>query len=185
MALNAHALTTAVHVVHYTVVAAGVVVVVFLLAPARRTPDRWAPQRARGRVGSGRASSRPGAPILAAAMCSLLAAGVHAAVGPEHFREGLALGLFFVLAALAQVLWAAAVLRFPSREVLLAGAVGNGAIVVLWIVTRTLGLPFGLLPGPEEVGPLDILASAAELGVVVAAGLALAHRSTPLERRLT
>lgn len=203
MALNAHALTTVVHVVHYGIVAVGVVVVIVLLAPARGTTDR---RRQRSSTGTtprslagflsgsssasfsgsfsgsspgssfGSFSGRPAPAVLVASVCSLAAAGVHAAVGPEHFGEGLALGLFFVVAALAQVAWAVGVLRLPSPKVLLLGVIGNAAVIVLWIVTRTVGLPFGLLPGPEAVGTLDIVASTAEVGVVVAAGLALAHR---------
>lgn len=177
MALDAHALTTAVHVVHYTVVAVGLLVVIFLLAPARRTPGRGTalPSVVAGPM-RGRAVVRPTPIVLLASACSVAAAGVHAAVGPEHFHERVALGLFFVAAALAQVGWAVAAIRLPSREVLLAGAVGNGAVVLLWILTRTLGLPFGLLPGPEEWGVPDFLASAAEIGVIVSAGFAALHR---------
>lgn len=182
MALNAHALTTAVHVVHYGIVAVGVVVVIFLLAPGRGTTDHHRPRSSAGLTPgtfSGSSSGRPAPAVLVASACSLTAAGVHAAVGPEHFGECLALGLFFVLAAIAQVAWPVAVLRLPSRELLLLGVIGNAAVVVLWILTRTVGLPFGLLPGPEEVGTLDILASTAEVGVLAAAGLALARRPHP------
>lgn len=110
-------------------------------------------------------SGRPLAVPLAL-VSSAAAAGIHAAVGPSHFEEGLLIGWFFVLGALAQLGWAAALLLAPSRGLLLAGALGNLAIVTLWIFTRTLGLPFGLLTESEAVGPWDLAATGWELVTV-------------------
>ena len=91
-----------------------------------------------------------------ALVSSAAAAGIHAAVGPTHFEEGLLIGSFFAVAALAQLGWAAAVLVAPSRRLLLIGAVGNLAIVALWLATRTVGLPFGIddrARGQRPLGP--------------------------------
>ena len=52
-----------------------------------------------------------------------------------------------MVAALAQALYAPLVVVWPTRIVLLLGIGGNLTIVVLYLLTRTVGIPlFG--PGP-------------------------------------
>ncbi|WP_395659252.1 hypothetical protein [Nocardioides sp.] len=97
---------------------------------------------------------------------SLAAASVHAALVPAHLRERTVFGLFFVVVAVAQLAWAERGLRRPTRGWLAAGAVGNLAVLGLWAVTRTLGLPLGLLPEPEAVGAWDLTCAAFEVAVV-------------------
>ena len=89
---------------------------------------------------------------LAVVSCTA-AAGVHAAVGPAHFRELAAVGLFFALAAVAQMLWSVAVVWRPGDLLLRLGIVGNLGLVALWAASRTIGLPG--LP-VEAVGPWDL-----------------------------
>ena len=114
-----------------------------------------------------------------ALVSSAAAAGIHAAVGPTHFEEGLLIGSFFAVSALAQLGWAAAGLLTPSRRLLLVAAVGNLAIVALWALTRTAGLPFGLTAGSEAAGPWDLAATGWEL-VTVAICLGLLTRTSHL-----
>jgi hypothetical protein len=111
-----------------------------------------------------------------AVVSSAAAAGVHAAVGPAHFRELLVFGLFFAGVALAQVAWSLAMAIRPSQALLVVAVAGNSAVLLLWLVTRTVGLP-GLLPEPETVGVWDSCASAWELVVVLAAGRVLRAES--------
>jgi hypothetical protein len=90
---------------------------------------------------------RPSRVLYAAAALSLLAALIHLWVTPEHFEEWWGYGAFFLAAALAQVLYAPLVLVWPTRIALLGGIAGNLAIVALYLLTRTVGIPlFG--PGP-------------------------------------
>ncbi|MFL6174481.1 MAG: hypothetical protein ACJ716_16445 [Marmoricola sp.] len=107
-----------------------------------------------------------------AVVSSAAAAGVHAAVGPEHFREEVLFGLFFAGSALAQVLWSGLMAVRPSRALLVAAVIGNTAVLALWLTTRTVGLP-GLLPTPEAIGPWDLSCVAWELVVVLSAARAL------------
>lgn len=121
-----------------------------------------------------------------ALVSSAAAAGVHAAMGPAHLREQTVFGLFFAAAALAQLAWTAVALQQPGRPgrgLLLVGAVGNAACLGLWALTRTVGLPLGLMGAPEAVGPWDLAALVWEL-VVVGACLALL-RGAPAGRRTT
>ena len=111
----------------------------------------------------------------ALALLSAGAAVIHFVVIPGHWDEYWGQGLFFIVAAIAQLLWALWVVVAPSRLIYLAGAAGNAAIVVMWIVTRTAGIPAGPGAGePEAVGFADTLATAFEVVLVVGA-LALAR----------
>jgi hypothetical protein len=185
------------HAVHYAVLAAGAAGLGLLLLPhlaERARPSAVAPRdEHERRVRVLRASLAPAGfadvALLAppevmippasltwvsrlalplAVVGSTAAAGVHAAVGPAHFDDGLPIGLFFALSAAAQVSWAALVLRRPSVPVLLAGLVGNVLVLALWTATRTVGLPGGLLPGRETVGPWDLAAGGWELVTAIA-----------------
>lgn len=80
---------------------------------------------------------------------------------PSHFREYFLFGLFFLIITPLQLAWAEAVRRAPDdRRLLVAGAVGNLAVVGVWLVTRTIGLPFG--PNrlqAEAVGLKDLIST--------------------------
>src|SRR4051794_31367554 len=124
--------------------------------------------RLRSRAPSSSACRRVPASVLVAAGFSLLAGFVHGSVCPEHFNEAFGYGLFFLFAATSQTAWAALVVARPHRWLLGAGAAGNLAVVALWLFTRTTGLPLGPERGEvESIGALDVLATVAELGVVV------------------
>ena len=76
-----------------------------------------------------------------------------------------------MLVAAAHGLYGPALIRSPRRPVLLlTGVGGNLAIIVLSLVTRTVGVPFfGPHAGEiEEVGVIDLAATLAEVALVVA-----------------
>jgi hypothetical protein len=124
-------------------------------------------------------AQRPGGAALAA-LPSAGAAAIHVAVAPTHLEEWWAFGAFFLGSGTAQLLWALLVLIRPRRPLLWLGAIGNAAIIALWIVTRTAGTLIGPEPdAPEAIGPLDSLATACELLVVLAAAWLAASPSTP------
>lgn len=96
-----------------------------------------------------------------------VAAGVsHALVAPEHLREWWGYGLFFAVAAAAQVLYGAALIVAPwrydetgglrahagagERHLYRGGIVANLGLIALYAVTRTWGIP-GLGPGAGTV----------------------------------
>jgi hypothetical protein len=155
---------TSAHATHAAVTVAIFVAVVLLLASVRIRL-----LREEGLAGEYRAS-----PYVVIALGSLLAAAVHGLVINEHVDEAALYGAFFIVVTIAQVLYAIAVMVRPSRWLLWLGVAANAGIVVLWIVTRTAGIPLGPESGEvEPVGLLDILAAVAELGVVLGAIAAL------------
>ena len=127
-----------------------------------------------------------GRTLYAAAGLSLLAASIHLWVAPEHFEEWWGYGAFFLVAAAAQALYAPLLLRLPTRAVLLAGVAGNLAIVGLYLLTRTVGIPlFGPEAGEVEgIGFADVCATASEAGIAMALGAALLREATPERRRM-
>lgn len=106
--------------------------------------------------------------LYAAAGLSVLAGLLHLLVMPEHFDEWLGYGLFFLVVALAQLLYAVLLLRRPSsRTVLTSGIVGNALVIGLWAVTRTIGIPLGPEAGEvETIGMVDTVAKVAELALI-------------------
>jgi hypothetical protein len=127
--------------------------------PARRRPafvEPSGPTRKAGTpaVSVSRPAARPNAVLYAAAGLSLVAALVHLWVTPEHLEEWWGFGAFFLVCAAAQALYAQLLLRRPNQAILLLGVAGNLAVVILWLVTRTTGIPlFGPHAGEvEEAG---------------------------------
>jgi len=187
------------HGVHYTVLGVGLVGVLALIGPqlvgGRRPRPRHdehsvrvqalAAQLASGGFGVPAEAPAPNThrwhPLVdharrrylpLAVVSSAAAAGVHAAVGPEHFAEQALFGVFFAGAALAQLGWSVLMVARPSRALLVAAVIGNAAVLALWLTTRTIGLP-GLLPEPESLGPWDLSCAAWELIVVISASRVL------------
>jgi hypothetical protein len=113
------------------------------------------------------------------AFSSIAAAAIHFAVVGDHFDVGLLHGLFFVTVAWAQVLWALAVLVAPRPAVLTAGIVGSAAIVAVWALSRTVGVPVPPDPwSPEAVGVADLVATGLELVVIAGGVVALSRPRT-------
>jgi uncharacterized membrane protein YsdA (DUF1294 family) len=122
--------------------------------------------------------------LVVAALLSAGAGAIHAAVIREHLREWWLYGVFFAVSAAAQVVWAMLIFRRPSRPVLLAGAVGNVAVVLLWLITRITGLPFGPEPWtPESFGVLDVVASLFEVFLAVSIVMLLRRGDWPSHAR--
>jgi hypothetical protein len=114
------------------------------------------------------------------ALLSVLAAAIHFIVTPEHYEEYALFGVFFAVLALFQLAWGLLVVQRPSPVVLLAGMVVNLAVVVIWLISRTSGLPIGPEAGEaEEIGLLDGVSTASEAVIVLVSAwlLTRAHRA--------
>jgi hypothetical protein len=111
-------------------------------------------------------------------------ATVHAAVVREHLDHWPAAGLFFVLLAVAGLVVGTALLhRVRALWLLAALALSVGPLLV-WLVSRTVGLPFGPEAGePEQVGLTDAAACLLELAAAGAALILL--RAAPRLRTRT
>ena len=108
--------------------------------------------------------------LCVAAGLSMIAALVHFWAMPGHFEEWWGYGVFFLVAATVQGVYGLALLRRPRRSLFIFGIGANLAIVVLYVATRTVGVPlFGPHAGVvEQVGVLDLAATMAELALAIA-----------------
>lgn len=132
--------------------------------------------------------TRPDAPVRAPvvatwwlALASAAAAAIHLAVVVEHFEESVVLGAFFLVLGAAQAGYAAAVLLRPGRRLLVIGLASTGAVVLLWLYTRTVGVPLGLGPR-ERVEAADLLATMLQLGAMLLTSIALRRPAPPVAR---
>jgi hypothetical protein len=104
------------------------------------------------------------------ALASALSGAIHTAACPEHFREAWLFGAFFLVSAVVQVIWAALVIARPTSRLLATGAALNAAIILVWLVSRTSGLPLGPEPWAREaIGAPDAIATLCELALVTVA----------------
>lgn len=92
------------------------------------------------------------------------AAAIHFIETPSHFAEDALYGWFFVFMGVGQSIGALLLLVKPRRLLYGAVAMGNLAIVSLWVVTRTIGVPLGPQVGNVESARVaDVTATAFEL----------------------
>lgn len=114
-------------------------------------------------------AARPAPGAYAASALSLAAAMIHLWLLPSQLFVWWGYGVFFLIAALVQGVYAAAILRWSTPALALAGIGANVSMVVLYVFTRTIGIPVGPHAGEiERVGALDMTATAAELALILA-----------------
>jgi FtsP/CotA-like multicopper oxidase with cupredoxin domain len=113
--------------------------------------------------------------VYSAVILTFGAALIHLAVAPEHLREFLPFGVFFLAVGCAQIILAVDLFVEPTRRVALVMAALNAGLVTLWFVSRTTGLPVGPAPGmPEQIGLTDIVCNLLEIiGFVLLLSLAV------------
>jgi hypothetical protein len=112
---------------------------------------------------------RPELVLLSAA--ALGAGLLHAAFAPGHFAEDWAHGLFFAVVAWLQLLLAVALFARLRRWIFAAGLL-NLAVIAVWVVSRTVGVPFGPNAGvPEDVGIPDLISTGLEALLVLGCGM--------------
>ena len=144
-----------------------------MVAPAP-SPEAYAV-----RTGQARERRQPLAHDLVLAYGLAWAAGaIHLVAATEHLGEHVTYAVFFTVLGCFQLWWGIAIGRSPTRRLLLAGGIVSLAVVALWIVSRTNGIPIGPgSGGPEPVGALDSVASADELLLALLVGLRLRFSS--------
>lgn len=100
----------------------------------------------------------------AVAFVLLGAAAIHFILAPSHFDEDVLYGWFFIVMGIGQMAGAVALLVKRARWVFVSVALGNLVIVLVWLVTRTIGIPVGAETGSiEPVGIPDVVATTLEL----------------------
>jgi len=103
----------------------------------------------------------------AVAVLSGVAAGIHLGVAPEHFAEWWGYGAFFVLAAMGECALVALLALRPRPWVVQAGIWASLATMLMYLVSRTSGIPLGPETGVVEAVELPGLAATAAEGALV------------------
>ncbi|MGH2572615.1 MAG: hypothetical protein ACRDGU_03895 [Actinomycetota bacterium] len=100
----------------------------------------------------------------AAAVLTLIGSAViHFSQVGIHLEEWSPAGITFVVLAGAELVLATAILVGASRPAYLAGIWVSQATILVWLLSRTVGIPFGPEAFiPEPVGRPDLIASALE-----------------------
>lgn len=103
-----------------------------------------------------------------------------------HFGEYWLFGLFFALITPLQLLWAYLASRPNVRDdVLVAGALGNLLIALVWLLSRTVGLPIGPDAwAAETVHVPDVVATLDEITIALLVAVTLRPAAVRGGRRL-
>ncbi len=116
-------------------------------------------------------------PGLAWLLAGLMAAAgaIHFALAPSHSEGGLLEPLGFALAGWFQLGIAAVIVaKRANRTTWTVAVVGNVALIGLWLMSRTMGLPVGAHAfEAEAVGGIDLLTVVLQAGAVVTASTLL------------
>lgn len=134
--------------------------------------------------------------VLALSGLSLSAGTIHLVAIVQHLDSTWTLPLFFGLLGAGQFYVAWAAYRRPADHELLVVAAATSVIVaLLWLLSRTVGLPFGPEQGVSSIGVSDTIASIEEVAfAVIAVGVVrdpdrserrLAWLASPMGLRVT
>ena len=117
-----------------------------------------------------------------AALGALLAGAglVHVAMAPAHLTSSAADGVGFLVVGVVQLLVAVLVVARPSRAAYGVAAGVSAVALGAWLVSRTVGLPYGAHEGvAESVAFVDGATAVLEGLALIGAGLLLARGSAP------
>lgn len=114
---------------------------------------------------------------------TVVSGSVHGGMTPHHAREAALLGWAMALMCLAQLTWAVWLLFAPTVRLVEIGVLGNLGIVVLWVWTRLVGIPFGIAGGlRQRIGPWDLTCTVLEVSSVLLGLAWLAGVRVPVPR---
>jgi hypothetical protein len=100
-----------------------------------------------------------------------ISAGIHGALVPDHFEEGVGAGLGFVLATVLLGVLAVVLTRRPTQFALLGTAAVFAGLIASYALAITTGVP-ALHPEVEAVDGLALFTKAVEaIGLVLAVSL--------------
>jgi hypothetical protein len=144
------------------------------VSAAPHTPPAEQRRPAPHRRPRGRAQERPSAARTAQAetyrvlgALSIVTAALHAKALADHASHYWLFGVFFGILTCWQTGWGVRAYRARlSRRALVTGAWVNVCVVLVWLISRTVGMPIGPWSGEvEAIGVIDAMASIDELAI--------------------
>jgi hypothetical protein len=131
---------------------------------------RHAPVHGQLRIGD-RPVTVAGLRIDSVIVACAVSSGIHAALVPDHFKEGTGAGVGFVVATVLLGVLAVVVTRSPSQVALAGAAAVFAGLIASYLLAITTGVPV-LHPDVEAVDGLAVFTKAVEaIGFVAAASL--------------
>jgi len=122
--------------------------------------------------------------LFVAALASGAAGIIHLSVVSEHLASWWGHGAFFLVVGTVQLASGVALVGHARHWLVRATATGNVVVVLVYVASRTVGVPVGPEHGGHQLepsGPLDLAATAAEVLLIAALLPLLPARS----RRIT
>jgi hypothetical protein len=108
------------------------------------------------------------ATLLLGSALATVSAGIDLAVAPERLAQWIGYGAFFFGAAAAQLALVVALATRPSPAIVQAGIWTTVGTMVMYLVSRTAGIPLGPDAGTVEgIDALGVTATVAEAALVV------------------
>lgn len=106
--------------------------------------------------------------LFVAGTLAAVAGLIHVKAMADHAAHYWLFGVLFGVVACAQIGWGVWLWRRPMSDLaLIGGAAGTLVVVVVWLVSRTVGLPIGPWAGEAEaIGVSDAIATLAEIVLV-------------------
>lgn len=101
-----------------------------------------------------------------AALGMLIGAVIHLWIMPEHLQHAPAHGIFFGVLGIAQLIWVGWWLWQPGVQKARLGLVLSGGVIVLWVLTQTVAIPFA--DSPESFDWATIVSKIGEAIALVA-----------------
>ena len=103
---------------------------------------------------------------------------IHLGLTPEHLEESSAAGAFFAASGIVLLVVSAWLLAWSSRSAAIVGAAAAGTLIIVYVLSRTTGVP------GTEVEPFDTVGIVTKLVEVVALGacVAMLWRRSPRSR---
>jgi manganese oxidase len=118
--------------------------------------------------------------MFVAAFASGAAGIIHLSVVPEHLADWWGYGVFFLVVGAAQLVSGLLLAGRAPSPLVAAIAAGNSAVVLVYVSSRTTGVPVGPQHGSHELepsSPLGLAATAAEVLLVASLLTHLPSRS--------
>jgi len=99
---------------------------------------------------------------------SITAGAIHLLMIPDHMAEAFEWGVFFTVVGIAQIFYGFVFVKINKSFIYYLGAIGNAAIVALYVYARVFTPPFAPTAGPvTEIDGAGICADVIEVALVI------------------
>ncbi|MDW0135133.1 MAG: hypothetical protein QOK60_08110 [Nitrososphaeraceae archaeon] len=111
--------------------------------------------------------------VYATAACTLIAGILHLYLASNVIGNNLPVGIFFIVAGIAQVFWTLPILRTWGRLWIYLGIGGTVILITIWIITR---FPYNPIIGRDlPVNSMGIAIEVFQIAFIVLSALIIAR----------